>query len=1117
MRGSLLSQDALAGTALRRLDPALARFAHTQIERLQSHLEREGGPAWTARAVFDRVAVPFCRALGFDVLPTGGDSRACGGLLRRDGLPAAVVLAFAWGQSPAAQWRESVRAGIGADLRWCYCFTGPALRVFDARRTHSRRFVEFELAALADPRTSAVALYVLSGPDALESAVAVSERHRATVRDSLQSGVHDALGQLTVAFAAAASRKHHGPQKKHSPQKKHARQNKHSPQKKHGPQKKHRGNTEGAPRLQPELLEESLVVVYRVLFLLFAEARGLVPAWHPVFRESYTIESLRDGVETLPRPRGIWDALQAIARLAHRGCRAGSLRVPPFNGRLFSPAHAPLADTVPLDDAAVRNALLALTTRRTASGRERIAYADLGVEHLGGVYERVLDYDIAAPPAGAPSLVRGGRRKATGTFYTPRSLTEYLVRRALSPLTREARPDDILALRVLDPAMGSGAFLVAACRYLAHAYEAALLQDAGASAADLSDGDRAGFRRTIAQRCLFGVDLNPMAVQLARLSLWLTTLSGDRPLTFLDHHLRAGNSLAGASIGDVRRRRSGVGARTAALPLLEDGALDAAIGEAVTSRQALREGREETIEQVRAKEALFASIQAPGAPLARSRAIADLWCAGWFDSAARHVPRATFGALLDGAAGLPGGLNDATVTRVLAAGRESAAQERFFHWELEFPDVFHAADGSPLARPGFDAILGNPPWEMLRGDAGDAPARERKADAGARLTKFARGSGIYRLQGTGHANLYQMFVERALALLREGGRLGFVLPSGFATDHGCAALRRHVLDATAIDSFVGVENREALFPIHRALKFVLLTLTKGGSTRTLPLRCGVQSAAEFDQLPESGDDPHAVPVPRRLIEQLSGAQLAVPELRSAMDAAVAGRLAVRFPGSGDEAGWHLRFGRELNATDDRRHFKRSGTGIPVIEGKHINPFTVNLGAATDYIEPHIAARVMGRRPFDTARLAYRDVASATNRLTLIAAVLPPHSITTHTVFCLRSSVDDDAQQFLAGMFNSFVANYLVRLRVTTHVTVAIVERLPLPKPAAGSIDSARMAALARHLASSPGDVEAMARLQGLAARIYELDRDAFAHILASFPLVDARLRDAAMTAFIRTV
>lgn len=1086
MRGTLLSHDALGVLPTGRPRSGV-RGAHAQIAALYAVLRHEAGPAWPARLVFDRIATPACRWLGFDVLPGGGDGRACRGLLHRDGSAVAVVIAFPFGHESRAMWRESVRAGIAAGLRWCYCFTGPSMRVFDARRTHSRRFVEFDLLALEDPITSAVAFNVLAGPAALDAAVLLSERHRLAVRDSLQAGVHDALSHLTDAFAAAAR----------------------------------------AQRRQPvtatTLVDESLVVIYRVLFLLFAEARGLVPVWHPTFRESYTIDSLRTGIETLPRPRGLWEALQAIARLAHRGCRAGSLRVPPFNGRLFSPLGAPLAESVRLDDAAVRSALLALTTRRTGDRRERIAYADLGVEHLGGVYERVLDYDVSHPPRRGPSPVRGGRRKATGTFYTPRSLTEYLVRRSLSPLTADATPDGILALRVLDPAMGSGAFLVAACRYLAHAYESSLVRSGVVAPADISDTDRAGFRRSIAQRCLYGVDLNPMAVQLARLSLWLTTMSGDRPLTFFDHNLRTGNSLAGASIADIRQRRSGGRSSTAPLPLLDDDCWTSSVGQAVTSRTTLRDGLEDTIEQVRAKEALFAAIQAAGAPLGRWKAVADLWCAGWFDATARNVTRSTFAALIDDAGGRPSGLNQETIDTVLRAGSVVAQRERFFHWELEFTDVFHGRDGEPLPRPGFDAILGNPPWEMLRGDAGEAADRERKAEDGSRLTRFARGSGIYRLQGGGHANLYQMFVERSLSLLRRDGRLGLVLPSGFATDHGCASLRRHLLDTTAIDSFVVVENREALFPIHRAVRFLLLTLTRAdfvpaaARTTVLPLRCGIRSAQEFDQLPEGGEDPRAVRVPRRLLEQLSGEQLAIPELRTPVDASIASRIAFRFPVCGDEKGWNLKFGRELNASDDRAAFNRSGIGLPVVEGKHIAAFAVDTSAVRDHAAPALVEQAIGRRPFDTPRLAYRDVASSTNRMTLIAAILPAGVITTHTLFCLRNPPDESTQHFLVGMFNSFVANYMVRLRVTTHVTVAIVERLPIPMPPPASVEFKTLAACARRMAADPGDDATLARLQGLAARLYEMDAGSFAHVLQTFPLVDARLREAAMTAFIGTI
>jgi hypothetical protein len=1084
MRGSLLSHEALRAAPQQSGEDA--RLVHRRLAAWHAEVQREAGPAWGARTVFDRVAVPFCRAFGFDVLPTGGDRRMYRGVLRQHGAAAAFVAAFAWGQEPGTTWRESVRGGIASDTRWCYSFAGPTLRIYDAQRTHSRRFVEFDLALLCQHAvTFEVIWMLLTQPSGLDDAVLLSERHRAGVRDSLQTGVHDALRHLTSAFVSASQTS--------------------------------RIRSAGAAAL-----DESLIVIYRILFLLFAESRGLVPAWHAVFRESYTIEALRPAIETHPRPRGLWEALQAIARLAHRGCRAGALRVPPFNGRLFSPTDAPLADSVPLDDGAVRQALLAITTRKTKNGRERIAYSDLGVEQLGGVYERVLDYDLDAGEGGAVRLVKGERRRATGSFYTPRSLTEYIIRRTLAPLVKYASPEEILSLRVLDPAMGSGAFLVAACRYLALAYEASLVREGGLTSEDLSEADRSGFRRMVAQRCLYGVDLNPMAVQLARLSLWLATLSHDRPLTFFDHHLRTGNSLVGASIADVRRRQPGRRRVSSALPLLDDEAVSAAIGGAVSIRERLRSALEDTLEQVRHKERIVAAMESDGAPLAKWKAIGDLWCAGWFDAGGPRFNRATFEALIDLASGRYV-LSETVANEVLKHGRETARAQRFFHWELEFPEAFYGNGGEPLAAPGFDAIVGNPPWEMVRGDTGDGTARAEAARAGSALTRFARDSGIYHAQGDGHANLYQMFVERALMLLRAGGRFGVVVPSGLASDHGCAALRRHVLRSSNIDSFVVVENREALFPIHRGLRFIALTLTRNpASSRAdgaaaVPLRTGVKNAADFDRLPDEGPDPDAVRVSMELIERLSGNQLAIPALRTAVDLRILSRIAFSFPAAGSTDGWTLRFGRELNATDDRQFFNSRGDGLPVVEGKHLQPFAVDVRATRRHLDATVAARLLPQRSFERSRVAYRDVASATNKLTLIAAVLPAGTVTTHTLFVLKTALDQEAQQFVAGMFNSFVANYIVRLRVTTHVTVAIIEDLPLPLPPRSSADFRTVVECARTLANRPDDRSAYARLQSAAACLYGLDTDAFAHVLSTFPLIDERLRKASMEAFIRTV
>jgi hypothetical protein len=1082
LSGSLLSHDALTRAIGSASQPA-ATEAHRHARGWYAAVVREMGPASSARSVFDRVAVQLGTTLGFRVSPVSAHSgRWFRAVLGTHGSVVATLLATEWGCDPATAWRESVLHGIGTGVRWCLCVTGPVLRIFDARRTYSRRFAQFDLdVVLSDPAGFFVLWWLLNAgaftgsEPALDRAVTLSESHRAEVRASLQDGVREALMSLLGAFASARrpSRSSHDP---------------------------------------AMLLDESMIVVYRILFLLFAEARGLVPRWHPIYRDSYTIDSLRTAVERLPRPPGLWQSLQAISRLAHRGCHAGALQVPPFNGRLFSPAHAPLAESLELDDSAVRDAMMALTTRTAAGGRQRIAYADLGVEQLGGVYERILDYEpVATRPDGRGiTLVRAGRRKATGTFYTPRALTEFMVRRALAPLVADAGPDQILSLRILDPAMGSGAFLVAACRYLAVAYESALIQAGVVSAPDIGERDRAAFRRLVAQRCLFGVDINPMAVQLGRLSLWLATLAGDRPLTFLDHHLRAGNSVLGASLDDVLRQAPGRSrrGRAAHLPLFDLDRADAAMGAAVGPRLSLARDPGDTIEQVRAKERLLSSLQQDGGPLGTWKAVADLWCAEWF----RHDSprgRATFGALVDELLGRGAILPRQSTAPLLADSAAIAARERFFHWPLEFPEVFHDPDGRPSPAPGFDLVIGNPPWEMLRGE------RVTDGDSGA-FTSFARHSGIYGWQGGGHPNLYQLFLERAVTLTRTGGRIAMVLPSGFAIDHGCAPLRRALLSRTEIDTFVSIENRDGLFPIHRGLKFLLVTATRDRSTATLPCRFGVRSPDTLDALPDTGD-PGTVALPRTLIAAFGGDQLAIPEVRSSIDLAILSRCSVSVPPLSSSEGWGVSFGRELNATDDRAHFVPADADVghlPVVEGKQIQPFVVDITRSRCRIPAKTAARLLGAAgSFTRPRLAYRDVASPTNRVTLIAAIVPAGAVTTHTLFCLKGDVNAEIQAFLCGIFNSFVANYLVRTRIGTHVTVSVIDRLPVPRPSVQSVQFRFVAALSSQLSADPSNAVAASKLQATVAHLYALTLEEFRHVLDSFPLVSPAERAAAAHQF----
>jgi hypothetical protein len=1028
-------------------------------------------------------AAPLVELLGFTAVHptgTGADVRHAQ-LIASSG--SVALVAATWTMSLDNLWRDAARRGIGLDAAWVLCTNGRELRLIDTQRTYSRAYLQFDLQQASLHPPSFAVLWALMRADSFRreahgsplilDVIRSSARHGQAVSRSLRVGVIESVEHLLGGLNKCSRSKH----------------------------------------ALPRLFDESLTVVYRVLFLMFAESRRLVPNWHPIYRESYTIESLRDRAERPGKVPGLWEALQAIARLAHKGCRAGNLVVPPFNGRLFSPARSPIVESCAVDDEVARKALLALSTTTTGRAqpvkRTRIDYRDLGVEQLGGVYESVLDYEPAYADARRTHvrLRRGGQvRKSTGSFYTPQTLTDYLVRRTLHPLVDGAPADRILQLRVVDPAMGSAAFLVSACRYLARAYERALVRDGSACESDIDETDRAAFRRLVAQRCLFGVDLNPTAVQLARLSLWLATLSANKPLTFLDHHLLCGNSLIGASPIDIARQPPGIRSRMASsrsgTPLFSDADLEPSLARAVVERRWLAEARDDTAEVVREKERRLDRLRKG----ARWKSVADLWCASWMWPDPRKAPDAAIFAsladkLMTGRCELPDKISEPFLRD---ADRISAAHG-FFHWMLEFPEVYFDDGGHALADGGFDAVLGNPPWDMLR--------------SGGTEKTFFRRAGVYRHQGGGHINRYQMFVERALALTKRGGRIGLVLPAGFATDHTSAPLRRTLLSRASVDTISGFDNRHAIFPIHRSVRFLICTSTVGQATQHIACRFGIDDPAELETIPDSGDRPavrsHPIALTPSFLTALSGDTLAIPELRTEIDMRILERVVHTVPRLRSSDGWGVRFGRELNATDDRKHFHEIRAGMPVLEGKHIEPFRAHADRAALHITEHTAGRLLdAAATFSRARLAYRDVASSTNRLSLIAAVLPPKVVTTHSLFCLKTALSGDNQAFLCAMLNSYVANYLVRQVMTTHLGSATVEALRVPKPRYDASLFQEIVELA-HQMRQRADEGAHARLQALAACCYGLTHEEFAHVVRTFPLIDLAHRTRALEEFRR--
>jgi hypothetical protein len=660
--------------------------------------------------------------------------------------------------------------------------------------------------------------------------------------------------------------------------------------------------------------------------------------------------------------------------------------------------------------------------------------------------------------------------------------------------------------------MGSGAFLVAACRFLAQAYELALVRAGRCHSTDLGPADQVAFKRLVAERCLYGVDVNPMAVQLARLSLWLATLAGDRPLTFLDHRLLTGDSLVGAWLSNLRGAPTRRARERRILPLFEADGLVATLQRSLPARFSMAQTPSDTLEQVREKERTLAGLLKPDTPLSRWKRLADLWCARWFADA--WPPGSAWGALSDAVLTDRSALSETTIRAYLRDAESTACARRFFHWELEFPEVFFSGLGTPLAAAGFDAVIGNPPWDMIRGDSGTPEARGRARAQANRLLRFSREAGVYCAQSDGHANRYQLFVERSVALTRAGGRLGLVLPWSLAADQGSARLRRLLFSQTAVDAIIGFDNRRGVFPIHRSTRFMLVTARAGGETTATRCRLGEQETAWLE---EAGDESAAHEFPVQLtpalLERLTGPELAVPTFRSPVDVTIAERAASLHPPLGAAEGWGATFGRELNATEDRRVFLPAGHGLSIVEGKQIEPFAVRLERSRWSIARAQAARLLGDR-HRRARLAYRDVASATNRRTLIAAILPANVVSTHTLFCLKRALPLRQQCFLCGVLNSLVVNYLVRLRVTTHVSTAIVERLPIPLRDAAPSAVDDIAAAAARLARG-WDENVAASLEARVARLYQLSRDEFAHVLDTFPLVPSGERERAASAFDR--
>ena len=784
-----------------------------------------------------------------------------------------------------------------------------------------------------------------------------------------------------------------------------------------------------------DVREAALIFLYRLLFVLYAEDRGLLPVNESRYDDYGLRQNVRDSVadrvrrgDTFSEAAGNYYAhLANLFRLIDRG--DPSIGLPPYNGGLFASGAAPMLNTVHLPDAVVAPIIhdLSHSTGDAADARPRfVNYRDMSVQQLGSIYERLLEHEPVRRGDGSVAIRPNPYvRKDSGSFYTAQELVDLIVDRTLKPLAEERleafaercsalrsdrRPkaerlaelrrldpaEAVLNLKVLDPAMGSGHFLVTAVDFLADTiadlietapavpdwldppYESPLvqrvaqirrdiLQRAAASnwvidAAQLTD--QAIIRRMVLKRCIYGVDKNRLTVELAKVSLWLHSFTVGAPLSFLDHHLRCGDSLVGLRVNDATRELS----RFASLFA---GSTIAAAERAAVSMQQIEGMSDADVAEVRESASLFAQVEETTAGL---RGLLDFFCAwGWLTAGMKQKARAAFEAPLVEALGQ----NPDDAYRLLAQGpmpevspspqplsptfanlwrdaRAVADRETFLHWEAAFPGVWQSWQN---ARPegGFDAVIGNPPWDRIKlqevewfatrsPDLARAPtaaarraAVRRLRDAGDplaadfddaksradQLGNVVRASGHYPLLGGGDVNLYSLFVERATHLIKPDGLIGLLTPSGIYADKTAADFFKTVSTAGRVAGLFDFENRKIFFKdIHASFKFCALIF--GGEARRFDeTRC----AFFLHDTADVNDAERCFPLAPADFARVNPNTGTAPVFRTRRDADITRRIYERHPvlvdrsGGGERKAWPVRYVRMFDMTNDSHLFR----------------------------------------------------------------------------------------------------------------------------------------------------------------------------------------------------
>ena len=954
-----------------------------------------------------------------------------------------------------------------------------------------------------------------------------------------------------------------------------------------------------------ESRDAALIFLYRLLFVLYAEDRGLLPVNDARYDDYGLRKPVRDEIgrrmvdeDTYSAiATNYYDHLTTLFKLIDKGDE--SIGLPPYNGGLFAAEAAPLLETVRLADREVAPIIYDLSHAEDSQGVRRfVNYRDMSVQQLGSIYERLLEREPVRDNGNISIRPNPYARKDSGSFYTSQELVDLIVERTLKPLAEERLnafveqadvlksdrrskeerrtelerldpAEAVLDLKVLDPAMGSGHFLVTAVDFLSD-YIAELIERVP-SVPEWLDGeyasplvgrvaairedirkranesnwvldeaqltDQAIIRRMVLKRCIYGVDKNRLTVELAKVSLWLHSFTVGAPLSFLDHHLRCGDSLVGLRVRDATDELHRLGGMFA-------GSAIAGAETATDGMQRIEEMSDADVAEVQASAALFDGVEETTADL---RGLLDFLCGWrWRTAGMKKKERDEF----EGPLGTTLGQHTADAYALLARGPEEmdvaddtqfaelwreartiAHREGFLHWEVAFPGVWHRWQES---RPqgGFDAVIGNPPWDRIKLQevewfatrdlelalAPTAAARRkgiqqlRKQDAplaaefdaakaqSESLSQMVRSGGDYPLLSGGDINLYSLFVERSMSLIKPNGFVGLLTPSGIYADKTAARFFKSVSTSGRVGGLFDFENKKIFFKdIHASFKFCALIL--GGEERRFDQ---TECAFFLHDTKTVHDEDRCFPLSPEDFARVNPNTGTAPVFRSRRDAEITRRIYEQHPvlvdrSQGEEKRvWPVKYATMFhmaNASDlfrtseqleaegcypvEGNRWKRGEElYLPLYQGRMVRQFDHRANSVKynpdNTINPYLSIAVTDAEHANPAfspmtqywvpeqevsnnmpdglgwTIAYRRIARPTDARTMIAAAVPKIGLS-DSIFLLMPEKNFSAADacLLIANLNSYCFDYVTRHKMPgTNLSWFIVEQLPVIAPAA---------------------------------------------------------------------